>query len=314
MSIGHISFFIMKMSVNFHLTETLEQNRMKHILLTLLSLVLPLSMTAQTLDRHSLRDQGLEREYYLYLPENIKPDAPLVFSLHGYGGQALNVGQGLREVADRYGFAVCYPQGSKDELGKTCWNVGYTVQKNMKVNDVDFLCHLARHLQKTCHLSRKNTFCTGYSNGGEMCYLLAYLKPDVFAAVAPIAGLTLKWMYDDLEPKRPVPVMEVHGTLDRTSWWNGNLEDDYWGHYIAVPLAVHLWAATARCTHEETLRLPQRRNEVILHKYVGGKPVWKKGPATEVWLYEVVNGIHSCAEKDMDTWEEVWKFFSKYLR
>ena len=293
---------------------TFKPLKMKRYFFLLFGLFLPFCLEAQEPTRYTLRDQGIEREYYLYLPENLPENAPLVFSLHGYGGKALSVGKGLRDVADKHGFAVCYPQGVRDKLDRTCWNVGYIVQDDMKVDDVDFLCHLARHLQKKHRLSKENTFCTGLSNGGEMCYLLAYLRPETFAAVAPIAGLTLEWMYQELVPTRPVPVMEVHGTLDKTSWWNGNLQDDYWGNYIAVPMAVHLWAATARCTHEETVLLPQKRNQVILHRYVNGTPAWKDGPATEVWLYEVVGGNHSCSEKDMDTWEEVWKFFCKYLR
>ena len=43
----------------------------------------------------------------------------------------------------------------------------------LKTDDVDFLCKLARYLQKEYNLSRHNTFLTGMPNGGEMCYLMA---------------------------------------------------------------------------------------------------------------------------------------------
>ena len=147
-----------------------------------------------------------------------------------------------------------------------------------------------------------------------MCYLLAYLKPDVFTAVAPIAGLTLEWMYRQLEPSRPVPLMEIHGTEDRVSYWNGNLEDEFWGKYISVPMAVGIWAAEARCTHEITQKLPLVRNEVILHQFANGIPAWENGPEIEVRLYEIQNGVHSYALEDMDTWSEIWQFFRLYLR
>ena len=81
---------------------------------------------------------GLERNYKLYLPENIKKNAPLVFVLHGYGGSYNLDDEGFNEAAGRYGFAVCYPQGSKDKRGKNCWNVGYPFQESMTVDDKGF--------------------------------------------------------------------------------------------------------------------------------------------------------------------------------
>lgn len=265
--------------------------------------------------KHTIRHQGMERTYWLYLPSDMKENAPLVILLHGYGGKSEGYRPEMMTVAEENGFALCYPQGAVDGKGKTCWNVGYPFQEGLKTDDVDFICSLARHLQKKHSLSRKNTFLTGMSNGGEMCYLMAYLKPDVFAAFAPIAGLSLEWSYRRFDARKPVPLMEVHGTEDRTSRWEGDpFNEGGWGAYLAVPQAVAYWAAQARCTHEETTELPLVRNTVILHTYKGGEPAWKGGPATEVRLYEVVGGKHTWALNDMDTCREIWKFFSIYLR
>ena len=199
--------------------------------------------------------------------------------------------------------------------GKTCWNVGYPFQKDLKTDDVDFICTLTRHLQKKYGLSRENTFCTGMSNGGEMCYLLACLKPEVFAAFAPIAGLSMEWSYRKFDAKKAVPLMEVHGTADKTSRWDGDpFNEGGWGAYLAVPQAVAYWAAQARCTYEETVEMPLVRNKVIMHRYMGGEPIWKDGPAVEVRLYEVIGGKHTWALNDMDTCREIWNFFKIYLR
>jgi polyhydroxybutyrate depolymerase len=148
-----------------------------------------------------------------------------------------------------------------------------------------------------------------------MCYILAMQRPDVFSAYATIAGLTMQWLYKGHTPKKAVPIMEVHGTADKTSMWEG---DPYnkggWGAYISVPQAVGVWVAQARCTHEVTEELPLIRNKVILHKYMGGEPAWEGGPAVEVRLYEIVDGKHSWGLGDMDTCREMWKFFSMYMR
>ena len=269
---------------------------------------------AQDIKEYKIKHGGMERSYWLYLPENHE-NAPLVLCLHGYGGKAEGYRPELLEVAKENGFALCYPQGAKAPKGKTGWNVGYPKQEGMKTDDVDFVCDLVKHLQKTHKLSKKNTFYSGMSNGGEMCYILATLKPDVFSAYATIAGLTMEWLYKDHRPKKAVPIMEVHGTMDKTSMWEGDpFNTGGWGAYISVPQAVGVWVAEARCTHEVTEELPLLRNKVILHRYMGGEPAWEGGPATEVRLYEVVDGKHSWALDDMDTCREMWKFFSMYLR
>jgi polyhydroxybutyrate depolymerase len=264
---------------------------------------------------YTIRHQGMDRTYWLYIPEGLNEGAPLVLVLHGYGGKADGYRPEMMDVAKEKGFAVCYPQGAKDAKEKNCWNVGYPFQEGLKTDDVDFICDLARHLQKKHGLSRENTFLTGMSNGGEMCYLMATVRPDEFAAYAPIAGLTMEWSYKKYTPKKAVPLMEVHGTLDKTSKWEGDPQNKGgWGAYIAVPQAVALWAAEARCTHEITEELPTKRNKVILHRYMGGDPAWEDGPAVEVRLYEVIGGKHTWALGDMDTCNEIWNFFSLYLR
>ena len=255
---------------------------------------------------------GVERTYKLYLPTNIKRKAPLVFVLHGYGGSFNLDDKGFNEAADRYGFAVCYPQGSKDRRGKNCWNVGYPFQADMGVDDVSFLCKLAKKLQKEYKLSRRNTFCTGMSNGGEMSYLLAYDRQNTFKAVAPIAGLTMEWMTKTYTRTRPIPLFEIHGTEDRTSEWGGDLKNrGGWGEYIAVPDAVNFWVERNGCKREVTDTLPLKSansHKVVSHKYIDGK----KGK--DVWLYEIIGGSHTWGTKDLNTAEEIWKFFSTFVK
>lgn len=255
---------------------------------------------------------GVERTYKLYLPENIEKNAPLVFVLHGYGATYNLEDQGFNEVADKYGFAVCYPQGSKDGRGHNCWNVGYPFQEDMTVDDISFLSKLSRKLQKEHKLSRKNVFCTGMSNGGEMCYLLAYNRQNVIKAVAPIAGLTMEWMPEVYQRTRPIPLFEIHGTEDRVSEWGGDLENKGgWGEYISVPDAVNYWVERNGCQREIVDTLPLKSadsHQVISHKYVDAKS------GKEIWLYEVVGAGHSWFNYDINTAEEIWKFFSMYLR
>ena len=260
----------------------------------------------------SVKVDGYMRQFVMYLPDGLSADAPLVFVLHGYGA-------GIRREnimigpADRHGFAVCIPQGLKDPQGQPSWNVGYPFQQGWQVDDVKALCRIARHVQKRYHLSRDNTFLTGMSNGGEMCYLMAYSKQSTFKAVAPIAGLTMAWMYEQMEAPQPIPLMEIHGTEDRVSEWTGDMENaGGWGAYLPVPVAIAYWVAKNRCTSEGTERVESLKGTeghlVIKHRYSGTVT------GCDVWLYEVVGGVHSWHTDDIDTGEEIWQCFSLYVK
>ncbi len=252
---------------------------------------------------------GIERVYQLHIPKNMPANGPLVIMLHGYGSTRLG---GFNDAADRNGFAICYPRGEKDGRGKNCWNVGYPFQHDMTIDDESFLEQLVQHLQNKHGFSKHNVFCMGVSNGGEMCYQIAAHKPHLFAAVAPIAGLMMEWLYKSDTSTQPVPLFEIHGTEDKTSAWKGDLENKGgWGSYLPVPLAIHYCVAKNRCTNMETDTIigkaPHNRT-IVKHRFFGGIN------NSEVWLYEVIGAGHTRFLEDMDTGDEIWKFFSIYLK
>ena len=292
-------------------------NRIFSLLLGLALLSIPLAAQPKCVQEF-FRYGGRERSYQLYIPENAPAGIPLVMVLHGYGGKAEGYRPEMMEVAREEGFAVCYPQGRENSVGKTGWNVGYPTQADLKDDDRALVTCLAKLLQRRYGFSKENTFLTGMSNGGEMCYLLAWSGDKTFTALASVAGLTMKWIYDGRMPRRPVPFMEIHGTADKTSRWEGDPAGQYgWGAYLSVPSAVDAVVTLDRCPAYERTELPLKgpdSHQVILHRYSGGLPAWKGGPSCEVRLYEVVDGKHSWAMNDLDTCREIWRFFRAYLR
>ncbi|MCR5003051.1 MAG: esterase [Bacteroidales bacterium] len=263
-------------------------------------------------ERHTFTYDGLEREFWLYVPDSPTKDMPLVFVLHGYGGKAEGYRREMTEVAKEEGFAVCYPQGRKNSVGKTGWNVGYPTQQDLKDDDVALVTYLAHNLQQEYGFSTKNTFLSGMSNGGEMCYILAWSADTTFSALASVAGLTMRWLYDGPKGTRPIPFMEIHGTGDKTSHWDGDPDGKCgWGAYVSVPSAVSAIVAQNKCAGYEKTELPLLNpdsRKITLHRYFAGENNY------EVRLYEVENGPHSWAMKDMDTCREIWNFFKLYLR
>ena len=269
--------------------------------------------------RDSLLYEGTWRTHYVFVPETLLPQRPLIVMLHGYGGKAKGYRPEMLEAARKAGFALCVPQGLKAPEGKTGWYAGYPAQKGMRQDDDDFICLLAKEVAKKYGLSESNLFLTGMSNGGEMCYIIGRKYPQVFGAIASVAGLTMKWVADERAFHGPVPFMEIHGTADKTSRWEGDLQNEGgWGEYIAVPDAVEAWIKENGCNaREETLSLSPLSDEslpVVLHWWKNGRPSREGGPATEVLLYEVKGGKHSWALEDMDTCGIICDFFSRWLQ
>lgn len=279
------------------------------------------SMSCAAMERKRMLVNGIDsvlinghmRHYRMVLPKTVQPNTPLVVLLHGYGGGNLNNETCMDSVARRCGFALCVPAGLCDPKGKRSWNVGYPFQEGWALDDVDDLCQLTKYVQKRYGLSPTDAFLTGMSNGGEMCYLMAYRNQTTFKAIASVAGLTLQWMYKGLVPQRPVPFMEIHGTEDRVSEWTGDLPNaGGWGAYVPVPIAVNRMVALNRCTHEVVEEVPVLKpsngHRVFLHRYLGGDA------GCDVWLYQVVGGTHCWHTVDMNTGAVIWNFFSQYLQ
>lgn len=193
---------------------------------------------------------GLSREYLLYIPEHLNRDAPLVFVLHGFTDDATGIRATTRmdAVADRYGFAVVYPQGTLDRDGRRFWQVGYDFHAGETVDDVGFLVALAQHLQQTYQLSTTRTFMTGMSNGGDMSLVMACRHPDVFRAVAPVVGTMMRNGLVACDGARAVPILAFNGTADGTTRYAGDMENrDGWGAYLGTDDVIEYWRMRNGC-------------------------------------------------------------------
>jgi len=260
--------------------------------------------------KETMKFQGYEREYLIYVPEQICEGNPLVIVLHGHGGDAKGQIRSFMKYAQTYNFALCAPQGLIEPEPQSCpaWNVGYPFQKGWKVDDCAFILALIKKLHKDYGIDMKNVFFSGMSNGGEMCYYMAHRYPEHFAGIISLAGLNMEWIYREMRPSCAVPFIEVHGTADRVSRWEGDPENqDGWGKYVSVPAAVGRMVSNNCCTHEICDTLPVINKMVIRHQYVGGTD------GKDVILYEIVGGGHSQGSKDFDLGGHIWAFMDRYI-
>ena len=279
---------------------------MKKLHIALISaLLFAVPAFAQEETNCTIKFQGQTRDYILYLPEQAE-GAPLVIAAHGYGGNPERMFGIFKKAAAEQGFVLCCPRGLKDKDGYCSWNVGYSIQLDSDPrDDVGFLCYLAVTLQQEYSLGK--AFFTGHSNGGDMSIIMAYTHPEVFTAVAPLAGVTMEWVIRRLKPKSTIPIMFVHGSGDNISFWNGDpLDKAKWGAYQSVLITVSNWVTYNGCTYETVEELPllsPSSNKVLLHTYHGGTPTL---------FYEVVGGSHAIPLADMDIASETLKFFKQF--
>jgi len=274
------------------------------------------SLEANAQEFHTLNHNGLEREYYLYLPEFLPAGSPLVFVFHGYGSNASNimVYSRMNDVADENHFAVCYPQGTTDIYGERFWNVGYEFHSSNTVDDLGFILELSQFLEEEHFISRNNIFSTGMSNGGDFSYLIACEASFKFKAIAPVAGTMMTWLFNSCQPNEPLSVFEIHGTNDNITLYEGDLDNsDGWGEYMDINSIIDFWKQQNNCLIflSDTLENENTSDGsfIVSEKY--SSCIY----SNEVKLYKIINGGHdwpgAFGNMDIDSSEEIWEFFKQ---
>ena len=305
---------------------------MKFLLLALL-FVSPLSVGDAFTGEKTFPHQGLQRTYWLHLPADLKPDAPLMVVIHGYTGAAKYIMDysKMNDIADREGFVVVYPQGTVDLRGNTFFNVGYDFHKDSDVDDLDFIRNLTIDVRQRYSLSPTKTFATGMSNGGEVSYMLACTSADIFRAVASITGVLMKGIADSCNTSKAIPLLEMHGTADDISPFGGDMDNsDGYGAYYDLPSSTQFFVEAMGLSEKTSTSLedkdPNDGSSITFERYYTGDnshQVWfyiiegdgHHWPGAQVpwWQYPMDWVRAQSGNRDINASEEVWSFFSEYL-
>ena len=248
---------------------------------------------------------GQNRTYYYYQPSNLIENAPLLFVLHGFNSNVEDFMRmfPMQELADEHGFAVVYPQGLKENTGRTHWNAGLTLSN---VDDVGFLSELAELLQETYQLNPDKTFTSGYSNGGFMSYELVVKRPDIFKAAASISGTMSLATWNSRFEADSVPILQLSGALDRIVPIHG-LISNYggWGGAPEISEIMAFWGELNQAVKQEVIE----QDETTITKYVN------QDSGDEVWYYLIENldhGIPMGINYNVSAPSLIWDFFSNY--
>ncbi len=128
--------------------------------------------------------------YGLYLPAD-RPTAgmPVVVMLHGCQQTMNSFAEGTRMnlLADRYGFAVVYPEQSTLAHPHQCWH-WYDARQSAGGGEVAAIVSLVDTLAQEHGFDRSRVYLAGLSAGAGLASLLAMRAPGRFAALALHSG------------------------------------------------------------------------------------------------------------------------------
>ena len=158
----------------------------------------------------TIQVDGRTRRYVITVPPNHVPGTtdpiPLVFDFHGLiegmvGTHPFATQFSAKAIEE--GFAVVYPVGSNDGFN---WDVSLDEDNP----DLRFMDAIRAELGRTLCIDRSRVYSTGLSYGAFMTSMLMCMRPNHFAAAAPVAGIR-----NFCTPtERNVPVVTFHGTAD----------------------------------------------------------------------------------------------------
>lgn len=268
---------------------------MRRLLLVLVALLLPLAaLPAQakqgpTAGRQhgSFSATGLPTlAYTLYVPKAVtaKPHkkVPLVVYLHGCNQNADDAATGsrLEQLAEREGLLVLFPEQTRpagstyplvDGNGSGCWNWFVPDHQQRGKGEPAAIAGMTRALMARFAVDDRRVWVAGASAGADMTTILGATYPDLYAAVAPIAGCAYLSCADVTgtqahaamgKAARVVPSFVVQGSADMVN------------NAAMGATAVSQWRGTNDLADDGQLNgsVPLRPTSVVHHDAVTGTP------------------------------------------
>ena len=168
---------------------------------------------------------------YIYVPDNVATNPPILVLLHYWGGGAGGVfaeavGGGIVAAADRYGFIMVVPQRYND-----CWDYGSTQSLTRNGGgETQGIAQMVRYAITNYYANSNRVYVTGTSCGGMMTEAMLAVYPDMFKAGAEFAG---------------VPVGGAWTPVTHTAQEWGNIVRARYPGYSGPRPRVQLWHGTA---------------------------------------------------------------------
>ena len=254
----------------------------KSLLFIACSLLFAADLMAQ---RGKLTVDGIEREYLLYVPQNLGDNRPMLISCHGMNQDA-NYQKGMlviESVADTAKFLTVFPEG----IDKG-WDIGGN-------RDINYVTALIDAMVDKYKIDRNRVYLSGFSMGGMFTYHAMNRIPDKIAAFAPISGYPMGGTTANANV-RPIPIIHTHGTGDDVVNFGG------------VQGALNAWINHNGCpTTAEVVKNYRGAPHITRHTWGPGNN------NVEVVLMEMKDKGHWISnDYGIKTGEEIWNFCKRY--
>ena len=248
--------------------------------------------------------QGTEREYLVRTPANHNGTLPVLFFLHGLGGNVSNYDQefNFAQIAEEYDWMIVLPQALDQGIGPM-WNAGLA---SSDIDDSGFLMALLDSLTVQFQLDTDSVFFAGVSMGGFMTHCMAIEHGDRIDACVAVSGLITS--VDAAQtPVAPVRMLHIHGTNDNVVGYNGYSTAFGLTLGLGVDAILDYWQNANGCSGEPAIdTLPDLKNDglrFIRYTYNCG---------TDLQFLKVVGGVHdwyhSSAQYDVGYKEVLYEF------
>jgi polyhydroxybutyrate depolymerase len=254
--------------------------------------------------KHEITVDGEQREFLVHLPPHPSANMRLVVNLHGAGSdmQQQEVYSGMDPAADKYGYAVAYPNGVSAAIRQ--WRFAAAA-------DLDFLPAVVRTLGRDACIDGAHAYAVGISSGGAMTAALACRDSDTFAGVGPVAGDFYGAAFCGRARQRPIIIF--HGTADPVVPYKGGAVLNSGGVPVQSEASTAAaWARHNGCTPGPTsTRLGSEVTRltwdgciapVVLYRIEGGGHTW---PGSAI----PVPRLGATTEQESAT-DEMLKFFA----
>jgi poly(hydroxyalkanoate) depolymerase family esterase len=119
------------------------------------------------------------------------PSMPLVVVLHGCTQTAAGYdhGSGWSELAERFGFAVLFPEQQRANNANLCFNWFSNEDVRRDAGEALSIRQMIGAVVARCPIDTRRIFVTGLSAGGAMANVMLATYPELFAGGSIIAGL-----------------------------------------------------------------------------------------------------------------------------
>ena len=183
---------------------------------------------------------------YLYVPNNVKPNPPVLLALHGCQGSGpyLYSSTDFGKLADQYGFIVIYPSTNP---GGSCWDVSsdQALTRNGGSDPVG-LMSMITYTEQHYGGNPNAVYVTGESSGGMMTNVMAADYPDVFKAGAAFMGVPYHCFYTGTVRGWNGPCAGGQVSMTPQQW--GDLARNADPGYSGPRPRMQLWHGTADTT------------------------------------------------------------------